>query len=152
MKKTTTIFILAGLVCALMICAGCTSTPATNNTTTKTSAATTVPTTIAASTQAWAGTWNTTWTEKGESSSSISHFVQNGSAVMGLSTADNGTFNGTVSGNRLVGNWTGINGTESHEGPFEFVLSADNTSFTGRWAYTAGELASNPESWNGVRV
>ncbi len=161
MKRTTSVVILAGLVCALMICAGCTSTPATNNTTTTTHVATTTGTapatvaatsTAAASAQVWNGTWNTTWTEDGETASSISHFVQAGSNVTGLNTADNGTFNGTVSGNRLAGNWTGVNGTESSEGPFEFVLSTDNASFTGKWAYNPEDLANSTYSWDGVRV
>ena len=156
MKKTILSFIMAGLVCCLMICAGCTGTPAPNTTTTQTSAATpagtaTQTTTTAAST-AWAGTWNTTWIEDDENLSPLMNLQQTGSTVSGTFEGSNATISGTVIGTTLTGTLTKFNGTEEFTGSYEFTLSPDLNSFTGKWAFTPQELASSTYFWNGTRV
>ncbi len=151
MKNTTIVFIMAGLVCALMICAGCTGTPATNTTTNTTPAATTAPTTGADS-AAWNGTWNTTWVEETENLSILMNLQQTGSSVSGTFEGSNSTISGNVTGTTLTGTWTEFNGTEEFTGSYAFTLSLDMRSFTGKWAFTPQELASSTYVWNGTRV
>ncbi|MDD1720018.1 MAG: hypothetical protein LUQ25_08165 [Methanoregulaceae archaeon] len=164
--KFTTICLMAGLACIFMLVAGCTTTPGTSQTTTAattmaTQPPTTVATTVAPATSvpnataanlSWTGTWNTTWLEDSVESSAIMYLKQNGTFVTGTYEIGNDTLQGTVSGTKLAGTWNETNGTKAFSGVFEFVLSADKNSFTGKWAYTAQNLTNSTEFWNGVRV
>lgn len=75
---------------------------------------------------------------------------QTGSLVTGTYEGDIGILNGTVLGNRFVGTW--YNSTDMTSGPFEFVMSPENTYFTGTWAYSSQKLVNATEFWNGIRV
>jgi hypothetical protein len=151
--KLSTICILAGLACILVLAAGCTSTPSTPavTTTVPTTAATAVPTTTAP-VLTWTGTWNTTWTEDGAETSEIVHFTQTGSSVTGKYEIGNSTISGDATGTRLVGVWTDVGGEETYNGTFVFVMSADKNSFAGKWTYTGEDLENSTYLWNGVRV
>jgi hypothetical protein len=111
-----------------------------------------VPATTAPMTAApelpWSGTWNTTWTEESGEYSEIVTLTQTGSTVTGTYETGSDMFQGTVTGNKILGTWSEDNTT----GPFEFVLSTDKNSFTGKWAYTSEELVNSTYYWNGIRV
>lgn len=151
--KLSTAMILAGLACILALVAGCTSTPSTPavTTTIPTTAATPVPTT-AAPALSWTGTWNTSWTENGDKTFEVIHFTQTGSSVVGKYEVGNNTISGTVKGSLLTGIWSDIEGQDVYNGTFEFNMSADKNSFTGKWANTGEDLANSTYLWNGVRV
>jgi len=151
--KLSTALILTGLACILVLAAGCTSTPSTPavTTTIPTTAATAVPTT-AAPVLSWTGTWNTTWTEDANWSVDVIRITQTGSSVKGIYKVGNGTISGNVTGNSLTGVWSEVDGEDAYEGTFEFVMSADKNSFTGKWANTGEDLANSTYPWNGVRV
>jgi len=150
--KLTTTCILAGLACILVLAAGCTSAPAPAQTTTST--ATTVPATPVptATTASFSGTWNTTWSDEETEHPDLMFLEQTGSSVIGMYSESNGMINGTVGGSRLVGTWVDSYENETVSGVFEFVLSADGNSFTGKWADTLEGLANATEFWNGARV
>ncbi len=161
--KHSTVFILAGLACILVLAAGCTSTPGTTpavTTTAATTAVTAVPTTAtAAPTTAapvlnWTGTWNTTYTEEGNVTFEKYVMKQTGSSVTGKGNygTSNDTISGTVNGSRLIGNWSDVSPQEAYNGTFEFVLSADKNAFTGKWANAGENLTKSNETWNGIRV
>ncbi len=152
--KHSTIFLLAGLACVLLFVAGCTTTPSTppaaTPTATVTATATAAPTT--GPQLAWSGNWNTTWSEENETFTEPFTLVQNGTSVTGSYADSSDRLQGTVEGSRLVGTWIETIDNETVSGPFEFVLSADMKSFTGKWANTAAELPNSTEFWNGIRV
>lgn len=151
MKLITTL-ILAGLACILVLAAGCTNTPSTPAiTTTPTTVVTTVPT-AAAPVLSWTGTWNTTWAEDVNWSVDVIRITQTGSSVTGIYEVGNGTISGNVTGSSLTGVWSEIDGEDVYEGTFEFVMSDDKKSFTGKWANTGEDLANSTYPWNGVRV
>ncbi|HII77224.1 MAG TPA: hypothetical protein HA264_09375 [Methanolinea sp.] len=150
--KLTTTCILACLACILVLAAGCTSAPAPAQTPTPT--ATTVPATPVpiATTASFSGTWNTKWYDEEGEHPDLMFLEQAGSAVIGMYSESNGTINGTFGGSRLVGTWVDYYENETVTGVFEFTLSPDGNSFTGKWADTLEELANATEFWNGVRV
>lgn len=152
--KHSTILLLAGLACILLLVAGCTTTPTTppaaTPTPTATATATAAPTT--GPHPAWTGNWNTTWTEENETFSAPVTLLQNGTSVTGTYDGGTGTMSGAVDGSRLLGTWSETFENETASGAFEFVLSADLNSFAGKWADTAAELPNSTETWNGVRV
>ena len=153
--KCTTICILTGFACILVLAAGCTSTPSVEQTTTPTATtAGTVPVTPVATvtTASFTGTWNASWSGDGEEHPSRMTLQQTGSSVEGVYNDGNGTIDGTVTGNRLVGTWSDYDGNETVSGSFEFVLSPDAATFTGTWADNLEGLAHATESWDGVRV
>ncbi len=92
----------------------------------------------------WTGNWNTYF---GNMS-----LVQTGDEVAGTYEADGGKINGTVIGNRLVGNWSEAPeyAPPGQAGNIEFNLSADCRSFSGRWKY--GSEGNWSENWSGTRV
>ncbi len=149
--KCTTVCIMAGLACILLLAAGCTTTPgpapATTAHTTPASPVTTATRVIPA--VSWAGTWNDSWSDNSTTVSGILSLNQSGSLVTGMYSGT-GTLAGISTGNRLVGAWG--NSTDMTAGPFEFVMSTDNRSFTGRWANSGQDLANSTEFWNGVRA
>ncbi len=152
--KHSTVLLLAGLACILLLVAGCTTTPTTppaaTPTPTATATVTAAPTT--GPHPAWSGNWNTTWSEENETFADPLTLVQNGTSVTGFYVDSTDTIKGTVKGTRLTGTWTETVGNETVSGAFEFVLSADLNSFSGKWADTAAGLANSTEFWNGVRV
>lgn len=162
MKKSF-VLILAGLVCIMMIAAGCTGTsgtpPATPTVTTAT-ATTVVPTEAttapAPAVSSWSGTWNTSYSsvDYGQVIEVLS-LTQVGSSVTGTYSNGNGTVNATIQENRLAGTWSESDDTGDYAGLFEFTLSADKDSFTGKWV-SAPEgpdaVANSTETWNGVRI
>ena len=78
----------------------------------------------------WAGTWDSgQWGEM--------KLTQNGSTVTGTYTWDEGKIEGTVFGNMLRGTWSESPSYSSPDdaGDFEFTLSSDDNSFTGKWRY-----------------
>jgi hypothetical protein len=71
---------------------------------------------------------------------------QSDGSVTGTYEVDQGTLEGTVQGNKLIGTW--------HEGPedsgeFEFTLSPDGNSFVGGWRVNSSE---DWTEWTGTRV
>jgi len=155
--RGSTVFILAGLACILLIAAGCTGTSGTapvSATATQTTAPAPAATTAAPAVPiaAWAGTWDTVWGSGNATTETAGEQIvmtQTGSSVTG--TYANGSVTGTADGNTLTGTWKENDGTG---GPVEFVLSSDGSSFTGKWAYTtdpAGSLATSGNTWNGVK-
>lgn len=80
--------------------------------------------------------------------------TQNGTSVIGTYTYRNGSIDGTVSENVAKGTWTQNSsdlGNETTSGDFEFVLSSDYNSFSGKWRYgSSGGWQSKP--WNGTRL
>ena len=119
-----------------------------------------VPSTTAApGAKSWSGTWNTTWlgtdgnltvssismTQAGQVVSGIYHYTVPGGMVY------YGSLTAILHGNTLAGNYSE---SDNDTGVFEFKLSADQNSFTGRWAHTsagAGALNNSTLYWNGVR-
>jgi hypothetical protein len=165
MKKMHAI-ILAGFICILMIAAGCTSTSGTKPVTT-TPAATTaavtpsVPATVATAaplvTPSWSGTWNTTYTSSDNTGTVVDvlSLTQNGSSVTGTYNNGIGLVNATEQGGRLTGSWSDSDKNGKYIGLFEFVRSADDKSFTGKWVYTSEAdttLGNSTKTWNGVRI
>lgn len=168
MKKSLPI-ILAGLICIMMMAAGCTSTPGTTRVTTTPAAATAVVTPSTPSTPgtvattatpftnlSWSGTWNTTYSSADEGGVvEVLSLTQDGSSVNGTYNKGNGSVNATGKGARLTGSWSDSDKDGNYTGLFEFVRSADDKSFTGRWVSASeGEkaLGNTTQTWNGFRV
>lgn len=84
----------------------------------------------------WAGGWSSDF---GRMS-----LQQSGSRVSGSYDFKGGRLEGILQGGTLSGTWKQTNGS----GRFEFRLSADGRSFSGRWGY--GQTLSGG-SWNGRR-
>jgi len=165
MKKSRAI-ILTGLVCVMVIAAGCTSSSGTVPATTP-AARTVAPvppapasagtTATASAATPWSGTWATTY-NFGETGLFVEVFsiTQAGSSVTGTyssgddcegtvnNTADKtiftgncyGTINGTAEGNNLTGIWSDTDNTGTYTGWFEFELSENGRSFHGHWVDT----------------
>jgi hypothetical protein len=77
----------------------------------------------------WAGTWSTTW--------GAMILRQNGNRVEGAYAYSEGRLRGTVSGRVLRGTWdeAPTRAAPSEAGDFEFTLSPDGKSWTGRWRF-----------------
>jgi hypothetical protein len=84
----------------------------------------------------WSGSWSSDF---GRMS-----LQQSGSRVTGSYDFKGGRLEGTVAGNVLRGRWTQTNDS----GSFEFEMSADGRSFSGRWGY--GDSLTRGK-WNGSR-
>ena len=93
----------------------------------------------------WAGQWQSTW-------GSVS-ITQNGNNISGTYEHDNGRIVGTVIGNKIVGTWSeGPTFTAPNDaGEFEFTLSTDGNSFSGRWRYGSSGAWQQKE-WTGTRA
>lgn len=156
MKKSLAL-ILAGLVCLLLIAAGCTSPSGTNPATTPaaTTATPAAAATIAtASTAApWSGTWNTLFNSGHELVGGTLILIQTGSSVTGIQ--NNGTFNATLQGNTLTGTWNDRPGFGNATGVFRLVLSEDANSFAGTWAPASegtAALENTTRTWSGTKA
>lgn len=91
----------------------------------------------------WAGTWQTKWGKM--------TITQNGNSITGTYEHDKGKISGTINGNKLSGNWSEAATYQppGDAGEFEFTLSADGKSFTGRWRY--GNNGAWQTGWDGHR-
>jgi len=173
--------ILAGLVCLLIIVAGCTSSsgapPATTPSgTTVAPLPTAQPLAPASTDTPWSGTWATTY-NYGETGLFVEVFslTQTGSSVTGTynsgdecafvvnTTPDEtpftgncyGTINGTAEGNRLTGIWVDTDNTGTYTGWFTFELSENGRVFQGYWVDESEgfeALKNTTQFWNGVKV
>ena len=86
----------------------------------------------------WTGTWESDqWGEM--------NLTQDGTTVTGVYEWDGGKIAGTVSGNTLRGTWSEAPtyAPLNDAGDFEFTLSDDGKSFTGKWRY------GSDGDWNG---
>jgi len=86
----------------------------------------------------WTGSWDTDW--------GTMQIVQNGNLMTGSYVHNGGKLVGTASGNTLTGTWSEASTytPPDHAGDFEFTLSPDGKSFTGKWRY-----GSNTGTWDG---
>ncbi|MDD1687592.1 hypothetical protein, partial [Methanoregula sp.] len=170
------VILLAGFVCIMMLAAGCTNTSGTTpaTTTAATPAATTaaaipsVPATeattaAAANTTAapvtplsWSGSWNTSYTSDNATVIEVLVINQTGSSVTGTYGKNStGAIKAIVQEKTLAGTWSESDATGNYTGIFEFVRSADDKSFTGRWIDVSEKpdaLSNTTQTWNGVRI
>jgi hypothetical protein len=81
---------------------------------------------------------------------------QSGSSVTGTYGRNStGTIDATVQESTLAGTWAESDPTGNYTGTFEFVLSADEKSFTGRWIDASEDLSAltnTTQTWDGIRV
>jgi hypothetical protein len=70
---------------------------------------------------------------------------QSDGSVTGTYEVDQGSIEGTVQGNKLIGTWS--EGKDA--GEFEFTLSPDGNSFIGRWR---DDSSGDWTEWTGTRV
>ncbi|MBC8275717.1 MAG: hypothetical protein H8E40_12215 [Chloroflexi bacterium] len=93
------------------------------------------------------------WTGKWESEEwGTMDLTQTGSSVTGTYTWDQGKIDGTVNGDILGGTWSEepSYAPPTDAGDFEFTLSSDGNSFTGKWRYgSSGEWDGD---WSGERI
>ncbi|MFA4878310.1 MAG: hypothetical protein WC586_12980 [Methanoregula sp.] len=164
--KTFHGIILAGIVCVMLMAAGCTSSaPATTTTPVVTTAAPapslltgTPAVTPAPEALPWSGTWNSSWLESnGNQTPSVLSLVQTGSKISGTyhysypdGASYNGSLNATVRGDSIAGTYSE---TDNDTGLFIFKLSEDQHTFTGRWVHAVNEseLSNSTLTWNGIR-
>ncbi|MFA4860969.1 hypothetical protein [Methanoregula sp.] len=161
MKKSP-VLILAGLVCLMLIAAGCTSpsgtTPATTPAATTIAPVASAPAAAAATTPAstappWSGTWNTSFSSGHGIIGGTLVLIQTGSSVTGIQ--NNGTFTAVVEGNTLTGTWNDRPGFGNETGIFRLVLANNTRSFTGTWAPASegtAALENTTRTWSGVRA
>ncbi|MGB3007210.1 MAG: hypothetical protein WBC06_11915 [Chitinophagaceae bacterium] len=89
----------------------------------------------------WRGTWQTKWGPM--------IITQSGNNITGTYGHDNGKVKGTITGNKLTGTWSEAPTylPPKDAGEFEFTLSVDGKSFTGRWRY--GNKGEWQIGWDG---
>ena len=77
----------------------------------------------------WTGVWDTDW--------GTMELTQSDGSVTGTYEHDQGQIQGTVQGNKLIGTWSEYPSYAPPDdaGDFEFTLSPDGNSFSGRWRY-----------------
>jgi hypothetical protein len=144
MKRLVTVMLI-GLLCALMVAAGCTGIPKTST------APAAAPTGVAGS--SWTGSWTTTWTGGVPDTKMV--LVQSGTTVTGTYEYSEGRIIGIVQGDRLIGTWSEGSGSAGNSGPVEYVLSSDGKSFSGWWGYTSEDMTAikkETPSWTGIRL
>jgi hypothetical protein len=93
------------------------------------------------------------WTGKWESKEwGTMELTQTGGSVTGTYTWDEGRIDGTVNGNVLRGIWSESPSYAPPDdaGDFEFILSPDGNSFTGKWRY--GSSGDWEGDWSGERI
>jgi hypothetical protein len=165
--KRTAFFLVAGVLCALLVASGCTGTvPASTATPAPATAVpasslpeVTTPAAPSLQTANWAGTWNTTWLET-DNNLTVSQVVlsQSGPDVTGTYTFAypgegpyTGHLNATASGKTLTGMYAE---SDDDSGFLVFEQSENRTSFTGRWVHSENQsmLAGSTLWWNGTRV
>lgn len=89
----------------------------------------------------WQGLWQTQWGQM--------VIQQNDNNITGTYVHDNGKIKGTITGTLLKGTWSEAPTylPPKDAGEFEFTLSADSKSFTGRWRY--GNKGEWQTGWDG---
>lgn len=94
----------------------------------------------------WTGTWDTNWGKM--------ELVQTGTRVTGTYEHDNGKIVGEESGNSLIGTWSEAPSYSPPDdaGDFEFTISPDCNSFTGKWRYGSTSGDWKVGGWTGDRV
>ena len=159
MKKILVVSFI-GLLCLLMLAAGCTNSSGTAPAAVSPPGATAATTPAAPATTGvtgptWTGTWDSTF--DGEGSRHVTILVQTNETVTGTYAYHEGRISGTVQGNHLIGKWFEYGGVEADRdsGPIDWILSSDGKSFEGTWAY--GEdgptaMADTPGKWTGTRI
>lgn len=156
--KASSVIILAGMVCILLIAAGCTGTAPATTAATSAAPSASLPAETAAPVS-WTGSWNTSWLESnGNTTYAPVNFTQAGSDVTGTyhyAYAGEGVFTGslnaTLADNTITGTYRE---TDNDTGLFAFAMAEDRKSFTGRWVHApsnASALANSTLAWNGVR-
>lgn len=153
------VLIFTGIICAMLLAAGCTSspaaTPATPSATTTTAPAitTAAPALAPAS---WNGTWNSSYSSPGSSDViEMLTLTQTGSSVTGSYGHGNGTILAIVQDGKITGTWNETDDTGVYAGFFVFEKANDDKSFKGLWVDTAegtDALKNTTQYWNGVRV
>jgi hypothetical protein len=175
------VLIFTGIVCAMLLAAGCTSSPATTAATPAATTATAAPATTTApaaasatpaadanvtavattaapaqASAAWNGTWNTTYSTKGSADTiEILTLTQAGSSVTGSYSHGNGTISALVQDSKIAGTWNETDDKGVSSGFFVFEKASDDKSFKGLWVYTADgkdALKNTTQYWNGVRA
>jgi|GEM_PF-2202648 len=91
----------------------------------------------------WTGTWDTSW--------GMMDLVQTGNQVTGTYGHQDGRITGTASGSVLTGTWSEApsHSPPNDAGDFEFTMSSDCNSFTGRWRY---DSTGGWDNWTGTRI
>jgi hypothetical protein len=158
-------FFLAGCICVLLMTAGCTSSPAASPVT-----ATPVTTESPAepvllpgtqplalpSTPSWSGMWDSSYSsEEYGQVADVLNLTQEGMSVTGTYNEGKGTIDATVQDGILAGTWHDSDANGTYNGFFEFELSADGASFTGRWVNIsdgADAVKNTARFWNGERL
>ncbi|MHB8164094.1 MAG: hypothetical protein ACYDDV_07055 [Methanoregula sp.] len=153
------VLIFTGIICAMLLAAGCTSSPATTpatpsaTTTTAPAVTTSAPALAPAS---WNGTWNTNYSSPGSSDViEMLTLTQTGSSVTGSYGHGNGTIIAIVQDGKITGTWNETDDTGVYAGFFVFEKADDDKSFKGLWVDTADgkdALKNTTQYWNGVRV
>ena len=92
----------------------------------------------------FAGTW--------KSNFGTMTITQEGNRVRGEYSHDRGKIEGIIEGNVIKGRWSEASSYKPPKdaGDFEFTLSADGNSFTGRWRYGFG-TGPWDGNWKGTR-
>jgi hypothetical protein len=152
MKRLVTIMLI-GLLCALMVAAGCTGIPKTSTAPAAAPTGVPGPSLTGAAGPNWTGTWTTTWT--GGVPDTKMALVQSGTTVTGTYEYNEGRIIGIVQGDRLIGTWSEGSGGAGSSGPIEYVFSSDGKSFGGWWGYTGEDMTAikkETPSWTGIRL
>jgi len=149
------VLIFAGIICAMLLAAGCTSSPATTPAT-QSATTTTAPAVTTAAPASWNGTWNTNYSSPGSSDViEMLTLTQTGSSVTGSYGHGNGTIIAIVQDGKITGTWNETDDTGVYAGFFVFEKADDDKSFKGLWVDTADgkdALKNTTQYWNGVRV
>jgi hypothetical protein len=149
------VLIFTGIVCAMLLAAGCTSSPAATPAATELNS-TAVTTTAAPAPASWNGTWNTSYGSPGTSDViEMLTLTQAGSSVTGSYGHGNGTIIAIVQDSTLAGTWNETDHTGVYAGFFVFEKAADDRSFKGLWVNTSEgkeALKNTTQYWNGFRV
>jgi hypothetical protein len=101
------------------------------------------PTPTAMPSTTWTGAWNTNWGRM--------ELTQSDGSVTGTYEHDQGTIQGTVQGNKLIGTWSEYPSYAPPDdaGDFEFIMSPDGNSFLGRWRY---DSSGDWDEWSATRA
>jgi hypothetical protein len=91
----------------------------------------------------WNGNWNTDW--------GMMLLSQNGNQITGNYEYEDGTIEGTVSGNTVTGTWSKAPSYSEPDdaGTFEFIMASDWMSFNGNWKYSACGWSGD---WDGILI
>jgi hypothetical protein len=96
----------------------------------------------------WTGKWEVTWGEMDFERTEMT-LQQTGTTVTGTYPFDQGKIQGTVSGNKLIGQWSESPSYSPPDdaGDFEFTMSDDCKSISGKYRYGS---SGGWRDWNGI--